>query len=181
MLPNKLSVVAIEGCIDVLSQVLVVEVHTVVNQGDVDAFARDALCPDRFDVYVLTALISQVPLAPVKGVPNLRVVQRICLCLAVFQECGIIGVLESVDGIGHRVRPDSEELEDPDVVSAGAEVVSNEETVGPTIGVCRNDPVSDIDRLPKDPLSLYAPYVEIQMRTCGQVQPEVVLVASKVY
>ena len=81
-------------------------------------------------------VISQVPLAPVKGVPNLRVVQRICLCLAVFQECGISGVLESVDGIGHRVRPDSEELEDPDVVSAGAEVVSNDpETVGPTIGV----------------------------------------------
>ena len=63
-------VVEIAAGVDVGSQVLVIVVHPVVNNGDVDALAGDAFLPDRLDVYVLPLvfMVFQVPLTGIQVV-----------------------------------------------------------------------------------------------------------------
>ena len=68
-------VVVISGCVNVVSQVFMGEVQTIVNHGDVYAFSLESIRPDGFDVDVLTITIVQVPLASVQGVASLRATQ----------------------------------------------------------------------------------------------------------
>ena len=68
-------VVVVSGGVDVVGQVFVGKVHPVVDYGYVHTLSPVPLSPNPIDVYVLTPGIGEVPLAGVKGIADLRVVQ----------------------------------------------------------------------------------------------------------
>ena len=117
-------VVVVEGGIDVWGKVLMGVVHPVINHGDVDPCAIDALHPYSFDIDVFSAplLIAQVPLAAVERVVNLGVVQGGRRGFAGVNKSSVIGIFIGVDRVRNWVSSITAGNGHFDVVGARVEV-----------------------------------------------------------
>ena len=195
-------VVVIAGCVYIVLEVLMGEVHTVVHDGDVDAISRDAFRPGGFCVDGPSDKTVQVPLACVQRVADLRVVQRPSPGSALVYEFRVLRVLVGVDRIGKGGRPDIRRSGDLEIVSARSEVVPNEETSRLTVPIDSGSYFVDIHRnlcavgvehlysqrrnwqkaKPLDAGSVNDEQINCsddQVRGLGEVHPEVVRVACR--
>ena len=66
-------------------------------------------------------------------------------------------------------------------MGSGAELVPNEEPAIFDMDIRGNKPVAGVDRITNDLFSIHTQCIEIQMRSLGEVQPEVVGIASRAY